>query len=278
MGTTGSEVRADVIGRVVAHASKRLTSEQLRIFSPFVEDYYSRIDPADLAERHVPDLYGAAMTHLAFGQVRRPGEIRLRAYAPDLDRYGYVSPHSVVELVVEDMPFLVDSMTMELTRHGCGLHLVVHPVVTVRRDAAGEIVEILPDLLEPEVPDVVETGRRERRVAEVDERPGVARESFMHIEINRETDLAALDELRTDLVRVVGDVTAAVTDWQPMRAHALEDRRGARCRCRRRRTRPGARHLTVSRPEGGGGAAPMAERRSLPLPRLPGVRARRRVR
>jgi len=102
MGTTGSEVRADVIGRVVAHASKRLTSEQLGIFTPFVECYYSRIDPADLAERHVPDLYGAAMTHLTFGHVRRPGEIRARAYAPDLDRYGYVSPHSVVELVVDE--------------------------------------------------------------------------------------------------------------------------------------------------------------------------------
>jgi glutamate dehydrogenase len=208
MGTTGSEVRAEIIARVVAHASKRLSSEQLAVFSAFAGDYYARIDPADLADRHVPDLYGAAMAHLGFGHVRQPGEIRLRAYAPDLDRFGYVSPHSVVELVVEDMPFLVDSMTMELTRRGCGLHLVVHPVITVRRDANGALVEVLPSSPERDGEE------------EADDPSGLTRESFMHIEIDRETDPGVLEELRGGLMGVVGDVTAAVQDWQAMRAHA----------------------------------------------------------
>ena len=117
------------------------------------------------------------MAHLGFGHVSPARRGPLRAYAPDLDRYGYVSPHSVVELVVEDMPFLVDSMTMELTRHGCGLHLVVHPVITVRRDANGALVEVLP---------------ARRRSTTVKRKPtippGLTRESFMHIEIDRETD------------------------------------------------------------------------------------------
>jgi glutamate dehydrogenase len=198
----GSEARADVIGRVVAYASKRLDDQQLHIFTPFAERYYARSDPADLASRHVPDLYGVAMAHLGFGRVRQPGEARLRAYAPDVDRYGYVSPHSVIELVVEDMPFLVDTMTMELTRRGCGLHLVIHPVVTVRRDADGTLLEIL-----------------RLRTGEASE--GAVRESFMHIEVDRETDPVVLEAIRTDLVRVVGDVTAAVHDWQTMRGHAL---------------------------------------------------------
>ncbi|MGO8875085.1 MAG: NAD-glutamate dehydrogenase [Acidimicrobiales bacterium] len=210
MGTTGSEVRADVIGRVVAHASKRLTSEQLDVFVPFLENYYSRVDPTDLAARHVPDLYGAAMSHLGFGHCRQPGELRLRAYAPDVDRYGYVSPHSVVELVIEDMPFLVDSMTMELTRHGCGLHLVVHPVMTVRRNGDGELVEVLPDAHE------------NGSATAIDDASGLSNESFMHIEIDRETDAGVLEELRGDLARVIGDVMAAVQDWQAMRAHADE--------------------------------------------------------
>ena len=46
MGTMGSEVRADVIGRVIEHASRRLTSEQLLLFTPFVQCYYARIHPA----------------------------------------------------------------------------------------------------------------------------------------------------------------------------------------------------------------------------------------
>ncbi len=204
MGTTGSEVRADVIGRLIAHAEKHLTNEQAELFAAFVDSYYARVDTSDLAARHVPDLYGAALAHLAFGLDRRPGEVLLRAYAPDLDRFGYVSPHSVVELVVEDMPFLVDSMSMEVSRHGFGLHLVVHPVIAVRRDADGRLVEVL----------------RDARHGDDDEQPGATRESFMHIEIDRETDAAVLQELRDDLVRVVGDVTAAVQDWQAMRAQA----------------------------------------------------------
>jgi glutamate dehydrogenase len=202
----GSEVRAEIIGRVVAFASKRLSREQLGLFEPFAAQYYARTDPTDLADRHVPDLYGAAMAHLGFGTRRAAGEIRVRAYAPDLDRYGYASPHSVVEVVAEDMPFLVDSISMELTRHGCGLHLVIHPMVTVRRDAADDLVEILPAEPAGEPP-----------ASEAD----TFRESFMHIEIDRETDQSVLDEIRQDLVRVMGDVAAAVEDWAPMRERAL---------------------------------------------------------
>jgi len=205
MGTTGSEVRADVIARIVTYAVKRLTAEQLRLFEPFVDHYYARIDPADLAVRQLPDLYGAALAHFGYGLERAPEEIKLRAYAPDLDRYGYVSQHSVVELVVEDVPFLVDSIAMELSRHGCGLHLVIHPVIPVRRDATGELVEVLsPDAIGGE------------------DQAGIVRESYMHVEMDRETDAAVLEGVRQDLARVVGDVRAAVCDWQAMRRHALD--------------------------------------------------------
>jgi len=201
----GSEVRAEIIGRVTAFAAKRLSRDQLQLFEPFVTQYYARTDPADLADRHVPDLYGAAMAHLGFGARRLPGEVRVRVYAPDLDRYGYVSPHSVVELVTEDMPFLVDSISMELSRHGCGMHLVIHPMVTVKRDTAGDLLEILP----------VASGEPG------DAEEGTFRESFMHIEVDRETDPEVLQEIRQDLVRVVGDVMAAVEDWSAMRSRSV---------------------------------------------------------
>ena len=70
----------------------------------------------------------------------------LRVFAPDIDEHGFASPHSVVELVVEDMPFLVDSMSMELSRHGHGLHLAIHPVIGVRRTRDGDLEEVMaPD-------------------------------------------------------------------------------------------------------------------------------------
>ena len=47
--------------------------------------------------------------------------------------------HTAVDIVNDDMPFLVDSLTMALDRHDLGVHLVVHPILGVRRTADGEL-------------------------------------------------------------------------------------------------------------------------------------------
>ena len=59
---------------------------------------------------------------------------RCAVYSPDFEEHGFGSPHTVVDIVTDDMPFVVDSVTTEVIRHGLGLHLTVHPVVPVRRD------------------------------------------------------------------------------------------------------------------------------------------------
>jgi NAD-specific glutamate dehydrogenase len=51
---------------------------------------------------------------------------------------------TVVEIVSDDMPFLVDSVSMEVGRHGYGIHLLIHPVINVHRDEDGELVEVAP--------------------------------------------------------------------------------------------------------------------------------------
>ena len=61
----------------------------------------------------------------------------MRVYSPDFEEHGFGSPHTVVDIVTDDMPFVVDSVTTEVIRHGLGLHLTVHPVVAVRRDEGG---------------------------------------------------------------------------------------------------------------------------------------------
>ena len=200
MGTTGSEVRADIIERISRYGTERLTVDQAELFAAFVGGYYGRLDPEDLESRRVPDLYGMVMSHFRLGRIRRPGEVLLRVYAPDIDEHGFASVHSVVELVSEDMPFLVDSMSMELSRHRYGLHLVNHPVIGVQRAADGELVGVT-------APEGGGEGLRE---------------SYLHIEIDRQTEAAALEEIRLDLLRVFGDVRAAVEDWSAICSRALE--------------------------------------------------------
>ena len=89
----------------------------------FVRRYYAGVSAEDLCEREVLDLYGAALAHFGLLRERRPAELKLRVYNPGFEEHGWQSAHTVVEMVTDDMPFLVDSLVMELNRHGATIHL-----------------------------------------------------------------------------------------------------------------------------------------------------------
>src|SRR3954471_19789356 len=199
MPTIPSRDRAEIIDEIRQYARERLPPDQQRLFQTFVGQYYRHVARGDLAARPVHDLYGAAMSHLTLAAARPPGGPVVRVYSPDFEEHGFGSPHTVVDIVTDDMPFVVDSVTTEVIRHGLGLHLTVHPVVSVRRDA-GRLVDIL-DRLGPA--------------------SGTMAESFVHLEVDRQTDAAVLDQLGSDVLRVLGDVRAAVEDWSAMREQAL---------------------------------------------------------
>jgi glutamate dehydrogenase len=63
------------------------------------------------------------MAHLSFARVFASGTPKLRVYNPRTEEHGWSSPHTVIEIVNDDMPFLVDSVTMEVNRQGYTLHL-----------------------------------------------------------------------------------------------------------------------------------------------------------
>ena len=170
----------------------------------FVRAYYRDVAPDDLAERDPLDLYGAALAQLRSAELRQPGEVKLRVYNPKLEQHGWQSTHTVVEIVNDDMPFLVDSVGIELNRHGLNIHLVIHPVLAVRRDEAGRLVDL----------------------GTAEQVGDGLRESFMLLEIDRQTRPEVLTQLEADLRRVLGDVRHAVQDWQAMRGRieaALEE-------------------------------------------------------
>ncbi|TDD05137.1 NAD-glutamate dehydrogenase [Nonomuraea diastatica] len=166
----------------------------------FLRLYYRHVAPEDLLDRNPVDVYGPAMSQRQLAEVRPQGRPVVRAYTPTIDENGWDPGHSVVEVVTDDMPFLVDSVTMELDRHGLGVHLLVHPQMRVRRDMTGR-------MLGPDQQDV--TGQ-------------MLVESWMHIEIDRQSDPRALKALETDLLRVLTDVRHAVEDFRKMRALAVQ--------------------------------------------------------
>ena len=178
--------------------------------------YFRNVSLEDLERRDPVDVYGAARSHYRLAGNRPPGEAVVRVYTPTVDEHGWSASHSVVEVVVDDMPFLVDSVTMELSRQDRGIHLAVHPQMPVRRDPDGNLLELVP---EHSAGHTGNGGSAVDRAAEAEQ--GVIRESWIHVEIDRESDPIQLERIEDDLRRVLGDVRRAVQDWRPMCDQAL---------------------------------------------------------
>lgn len=185
---------AQLIAAIDDVARQSLSAEQAKRMATVFHAYYEEAEAADLKRSSAQDLFGAAMAHIEFARVRQPGTHKARIYNPELERHGWQSTHSVIEIVNDDMPFLIDSLAMFLARHNLALHELVHPVLSVGRDAAGAITEIR---------------RTEDRTLPL--------ESFIHIEIDRVTDAALLDSLNAELAQVLDAVRAAVVDQPAMR-------------------------------------------------------------
>jgi glutamate dehydrogenase len=165
----------------------------------FVRQYYGWVSSRRF-ERALPgDVYGAAVAHWNFARQREPGSAKIRVYNPRFEEHGWQSTHTVVEMVNDDMPFLVDSTRMGINRQGYGIHLMLHPVMKVRRDPEGRLVEILDPASDDE--DAIS-------------------ESVIHVEVDRQTEPEVLEQLRECIEKVLGDVRAAVEDWPRMREKA----------------------------------------------------------
>jgi glutamate dehydrogenase len=197
MAVKAADLEAELISSVCARVRERLPGDQVQPCEAFVRQYYHWVPADDLADRTPLDLYGAAVAHWNLAQHRAAGEVKVRVYNPNFEQHGWQSPHTVIEIISDDMPFVVDSVTMELGRRGYGIDLVIHPVIRVRRQEDGQLTEVL------------EGGEGASDAIS---------ESVLHAEVAREHDLQLLAQLRQHIERVLDQVRAAVGDWKPMLA------------------------------------------------------------
>jgi glutamate dehydrogenase len=190
-----------LLDTVCSRLREHLRGDEADQAEAFARQYYRWVSPEDIAERSELDVYGAALAHFDLARRRPAGTTKVRIYNPHFEEHGWRSPHTAVEIVTDDMPFLIDSVGMELNRRGFGVHLIIHPVLRVRRDDEGRLLEVL---------------------AQGEGGVGAVAESVIHAEVARQTDSARLRELERHLLRVIGEVRAAVSDWPEMRARALD--------------------------------------------------------
>lgn len=199
MAATQDARREERIAAVLALAARRVPA-QAAALEGFTREYFRQVDLDDLEERTPEDLLGALLSHRQFGAQRTPGVPRVRVFSPSPADDGWGSRHTVVQVVNDDMPFLVDSVSMELARQGLAVHLLVHPVFAVQRDAQGVLQSL--------------AARRDA--------PQLPRESWMYIEVDRMVEAAQRTELGRGIERVLADVRAAVSDWKAMQQRLQE--------------------------------------------------------
>ncbi len=202
--STSEQSKADLIDKaiVLAQAGKGTGGPPHDQVGELLRAYYRHVAPEDLADRSDVDVYGAFAAHYKLAADRPQGTANMRVTTPTLAEQGWsAGGRSVVQVVVDDMPFLVDSLTMELSRQLRDVHVVVHPGFDVCRDITGvlqSVAAVQDGSLAPE--------------------GDAVRESWMHVEIDRVPDGDDPAAIVEDLQRVLRDVREAVEDWRKMHA------------------------------------------------------------
>lgn len=199
MAASTEALREERVDAVLALAASRKAADRAPL-NGFAHEYFRQVDVEDLNERTADDLLGALLSHWQFGAQRQPGVPKVRVFSPSPGEDGWGSRHTVVEIVNDDMPFLVDSVSMEINRQGLGLHLIIHPIYVVERDDKGTLKAIRTRSEAPEGP----------------------RESWMYVEVDRVVDANQRAALAAGIERVLADVRASVADWKAMLARLQE--------------------------------------------------------
>jgi len=175
----------------------REISERQKIASALadhLDNYFEEIDADNFAEASPEELHGAATQHHRLGFSRPAEQASIALYTPDFDRHGWHSPHTVIDIVTDDMPFLVDSVTMVIYNKGLVIHRLMHPVLGIERDKTGTLQR--------------STTRGSA---------GTRNESWIHLEIDRIGDREQQKQLQDEISQVLADIRAAVEDFGAMR-------------------------------------------------------------
>ena len=177
---------------ICAALRKRYPASQQPQALAFAAEFYRRMEE-DEFPHHPPGEWAAmAADMLEFVRTRKPGTAKVRVFNPTARANGWESPHTVLQIVNDDMPFLVDSVSMVLSGLGIGVQVLGHPVLRIARDKAGKLTAI-------------DEGKSE---------------SLMLLEIDRQP-AEEIARIETSVRKVLEDVRVIVKDWSAMREKML---------------------------------------------------------
>ena len=184
-----------------AALAQHVSEQALPQVALFAEQFFGIIALDELTQRRLSDLVGCTLSAWRLLESFDAARPQVRVFNPDYEKHGWQSTHTAVEVLHPDIPFLVDSVRMELNRRGHSIHTLQNSVISVRRDKQGVLQEVLPK---------GSVGK------------DVQQESLIFLEIDRCSSSAELRSLESSLLEVLEEVRITVADFQPMRDKAQE--------------------------------------------------------
>ena len=183
---------------ILKHIQAQPGSSRQRELQAFAGHFFRHVPADDISGRAAEEWARIALHMFEFVRERKPGTAKIRVFNPLPAQDGFESNHTVVAIVNDDMPFLVDSVSMVINQASLDTHTIIHPIFRVERDPGGHVLAIADE-----------------------QAAGGHPESVMFIEIERVGDADDVEAIRRNVVAAVADVRAAVTDWSAMKAKML---------------------------------------------------------
>ncbi len=199
MSTTEEQNKKKYLADLAIEVRAGSGGEQAAEFSA---ELFRRAPAGEIRAGDLSSHAALAANFFEFARQRMPDQVKLRLFNPESNKQGWSTSHTVLEIVNDDMPFLVDSVVLALSELGLSAHLIVHPVMRVRRDQGGHWLGLSHD----------------------DDDNSIV-ESFMHVQVDRQTYPESLARIERRVKRALTDVRRAVTDWRNMvdKAHQISD-------------------------------------------------------
>jgi glutamate dehydrogenase len=184
-------------------AAEKLAAEELPMFMDFTERYFTRFPIEDIYGRHLADVFGCVYQWWRYLHTFGSDQPKVTIFNPKLDVDGWVCPHTVLVVLQKDMPFLVDSIRIEINRRNIAIHTIKSTLLCVERNAKHQLVALCD-------------GKDNDALDNLDNKDPVSREALVYLEINLLTQEDELKNITDSLLSVLAELAIVVQDYHPI--------------------------------------------------------------
>ena len=192
--TVSNHQHSVLLDQVFTLINEKVNPKEAQLVQQFGQLLFKNMSFDDLSGRNDSDLYGTVISLWQQLQEKQKGTPLIKVINPEIAKHGWQSSHTIIQIIVDDMPFLVDSIRMAINRLNISSHLILHTPMHFKRGT--RVTEF-----------VIPNGDEQAHISE----------TVFFIEIDRQSRSSDIKKLTDELRSVVSEVSLSVSDWLPMR-------------------------------------------------------------